>query len=304
LSACNSIRPRDMRIPFNAHSAPNQKRAGLSLLLLLAMLNVRGAQSADLTPGTTVVTPLTGQAATNQSELLAKLRRLPKEIPSEARTFSDPRAPRETMRYRFYKPLHFDPAKAYPLVLSLHGGGPRRRFDDLLEPFNPGFAYGIGRLVSPDTQSKHPVFVVVPWSAGGGWDAGNIRLVMGILDSLRAEFKIDPKRIYVTGQSMGGSGTWAILAEHPNVFAAAIPICGWGDPATAEKIKDTPIWVIHGNADKIMPVAGSRAMVKALLKAGAKPIYWEYDGATHALTAERAYCEPLLIDWLFDKTKR
>jgi predicted peptidase len=170
--------------------------------------------------------------------------------------------------------------------------------------FNPGFAYGIGRLVSPDTQSKHPAFVVVPWSAGSGWDAGNIRLVMGILDSVRAEFKIDPKRLYLTGQSMGGSGTWAMLAVHPNIFAAAIPICGWGEPATAKKIKDIPVWALHGNADTIMPVAGSRGMVKALLEAGGKPIYWEYDGATHALTAERAYCEPLLIDWLFDQVRR
>ena len=208
------------------------------------------------------------------------------------------------MRYRFYKPLNFDPAKTYPLVLSLHGGAPRQHFEDLLEPFAPGFAYGIGRLVSPETQSTHPAFIVVPWSGSSGWIASNLERVMRLLDSLRAEFKIDPKRIYVTGQSMGGSGTWEILAAHPTVFAAAIPVCGWGEAATAKKIKDIPIWAIHGNTDTLVPVAGSREMVRALVKAGGKPIYWEYDRTSHASTAERAYCEPLLIDWLFDQVKK
>jgi predicted peptidase len=286
--------------------APFARTSGCTVLLLLLMtvLDCLSAESLKPIPGTTVLPPLAGQAAANHAELLAKLRRLPKEVPSEARTFTSPKSSRDSIRYRLYKPLKFDPAVTYPLVLSLHGGGPRRNFDDLLEPFSPGFAYGIGRLASPETQSKHPAFVIVPWSAGRGWDGANIRLVMGIIDSVRTEFMIDPKRIYVTGQSMGGTGTWTILANHPDVFAAAIPICGWGEPATAKRVKDIPVWVIHGNADTIMPVAGSRDMVKALLKAGAKPIYWEYDGATHAVTAERAYGEPALVDWLFDQVKR
>jgi len=250
-----------------------------------------------------VLPPLTGQGATNQTELLLRLRHLPKQIPSEARAFANAKSLRRAMQYRLYKPLSFDPAKTYPLVLSLHGGGPRHRFEDLLEPFAPGFSYGIGRLVSPETRSKHPAFVLAPWSGGQGWDAANIRLVIGILDSLRAEFKIDSKRIYVTGQSMGGAGTWAFLAAHPKLFAAGIPICGWGEPDVAPRIKHIPVWVIHGNADSIVPVAGSRNILKALSAAGGKPIYWKYDKATHAATAERAYCELQMIDWLFEQAK-
>jgi predicted peptidase len=273
------------------------------LTLLLALFLNLAAQTVNLKPGTTLVEPLVGPAAVDQAKLLLKLRALPRQVPSEARKFVVLRPVFGEMRYRLYKPLKFDRTKSYPLVVSLHGGGPRNRFADLLEPFDPGFCYGIGRLVSSNSQSAHPAFVLVPWSAGSDWSGANIQLVMGILDSLRKEFKIDSKRIYVTGQSMGGAGTWTILAEHPNVFAAAIPICGWGEPPNAATIKAIPIWAFHGNADTLMPVEGSRDIVKALLEIGGKPTYWEYNGGTHAGTAERAYCEPQLLDWLFGQTK-
>lgn len=273
------------------------------LVLSFALCWFGQAEDYAPKPGITYLAPLTGGAATNQAKLLAKLRVAPRQMNSEARNFVLNRTV-GSMRYRLYKPLDFDKAKSYPLVLSLHGGGPRNKFEDLLEPFEPGFCYGIGRLVRPESQSVHPSFVVVPWSAGEGWSGTNTVLVMGILDALQKEFKIDAKRIYVTGQSMGGAGTWTIIAEHPDVFAAAIPICGWGEPPTAPTIKDIPIWAIHGNADKLMPVQGSRDIVRALQRIGGKPIYWEYKGGTHAGTAERAYCEPQLLDWMFDQVKR
>jgi predicted peptidase len=260
------------------------------------------AQVLTISAGTTVVKPLTGQAATNQTELLAKIRQIPRQVHSEARTFRE-RTGKDSISYRLFKPLPFDSAKTYPLVLSLHGGGPRKNFNDLLEPFAPGFAYGIGRLASPEEQAKHPSFVVVPWSNGRGWNETNLRLVVGIINALRSEFSIDPKRIYVTGQSMGGSGTWEVLARHPEMFAAGIPICGWGEPDTAAKIRHIPIWAFHGTADTIMPLNGTRDMVKELVRGGGKPIYWEYAGAGHAQTAERAYCEPQLLDWLFSQVK-
>src|SRR6185503_10295695 len=114
----------------------------------------------------------------------------------------------------------------------------------------------------------------------------------------RAELQIDPARIYATGQSMGGFGTWSIITQHPDLFAAAIPICGGGDPSQAPKTKAMPIWAFHGNADTVVPVENTRGMIRALLSVGGTPIYWEYNGATHADTAERAYCEPELIQWL------
>ena len=88
----------------------------------------------------------------------------------------------------------------------------------------PGFTYGIGRLASPETQAKHPCIVVAPWSTGGGWDAKRLGQLNSLLDELCKEFPVDQKRIYVTGQSMGGAGTWDLLAAFPKRFAAAIPI--------------------------------------------------------------------------------
>jgi predicted peptidase len=224
------------------------------------------------------------------------LRQIPKEVPSEVRIF-------KTLRYRLFKPLNFDATQTYPLVLSLHGGGPRHKFEHLLEGDTPGFAYGLGRLVSAETQSQHPCFVFAPWSGEQGWDEANRGLVLGALRALQAEFKIDAKRIYVAGQSMGGYGTWAMVTEHPDVFAAAIPICGGGDPEMARRAKAVPIWAFHGTADTLVPVSETRRMVRALLEAGGNITYWEYQGATHAQTAERAYGEPNLINWLFQQAK-
>lgn len=293
-----------MRSLFPAPDCSPSPRVVWLLCLLVCLFFSHHANAAAPAPGVILVPALASEAAKSQADLLLKLRALPKEAASEARDLTRPGSTRSLMRYRLFKPLNFDPAKSYPVVLSLHGGGPRRRFEDLLEPFSPGFAYGLGRLVSADTQSRHPAFVVAPWSGGGGWDATNLRLVMDILAALRAEFKLDTNRFYVTGQSMGGHGTWALLASQPHVFAAAVPVCGWGDPASATVIKGIPIWALHGTADTIVPVSGSRDIVQALQKAGGKPIYWEYQGATHAATAERAYCEPDLIDWLFAQARR
>jgi predicted peptidase len=87
------------------------------------------------------------------------------------------------------------------------------------------------------------------------------------------------------------------------VFAAAVPICGVGEPATAARIKDIPVWAFHGSQDSVIPVFYTQRMVKAIEHAGGHPVYWEYTGASHAQTAERAYCEPTLLDWLFGQSK-
>ena len=256
----------------------------------------------QLAEGWTVVAPLTAQAASNQAERLARIQRWPKEVSSEARTFTERGGASLSLRYYLFKPRDYVPAKAYPMVLSLHGGKPKR-YEHLLEGGDLGFAYGVGRLVSPEEQARHPTFVVVPWSEGRGWLDDNLRLVRGLLDVLRREFPVDTTRIYVTGQSMGGYGTWSILTKYPEFFAAAIPICGGGDPTQAVRLKRIPVWDFHGTADGVVPVSESRNMINALLRVGGQPIYWEYQGASHAQTAERAYCEPQLLEWLFAQQK-
>jgi predicted peptidase len=254
-------------------------------------------------PQATVVPLLTGEAASNEVRFLEYIRHWPKKAAFERRTYSDPKNPSNQLKYFLFKPKGFQREQTYPLVLSLHGGAPRHHFEDLLEPYLPGLAYGLGRLICDETQDKHPCFVIAPWSNERNWDEENIRLTMALLASLQKEFHIDTNRIYVTGQSMGGWGTWSIITEQPGTFAAAIPICGGGEPTRASRAKDIPIWAFHGTADQVVPVAYTRIMIAALKKAGGKPIYWEYKDADHSGTAERAYCEPELIEWLFAQRK-
>lgn len=208
------------------------------------------------------------------------------------------------MQYLLFKPKLAVAGTNYPLVLSLHGGAPRRKFEHLLEPHAPGFAYGLGRFVSDDTQTNHPCFVVAPWSGERGWDIENLRLVLGILASLQRQLPIDTNRVYVTGQSMGGWGTWSLVTRRPDLFAAAVPICGGGDPRDAAYAQGTPIWAFHGSDDGVVHVGYTRNMISALQQAKANPTYWEYKDGTHADTAERAYCEPQLIEWMFAQRKR
>lgn len=263
----------------------------------------RNRNAPKLAVGTTVIPPLIRQAATNQIQFREKICDELARTTSDARVYTNPKRAGESLRYRLFRPPQFDPARPYPLVLFLHGGGAVRRFEDLLDCASPVFAFGPARLMSPEAQARHPAFVVMPWSGGRSWDADTCRLIVGVLEALRAEFPIDALRIYVTGQSMGGYGTWQMLTAYPDLFAAGIPVCGGGDPTAAARAKTVAVWAFHGTADRIVPVGETRAMIEALLEAGGKPIYWEYTGGTHAKTAERAYCEPQLLDWLFAQTK-
>ena len=133
----------------------------------------------------------------------------------------------------------------------------------------------------------------------------NMALVLPLLDSVLEEFegKVDLDRIYVVGFSMGGYGTWDLIVRHPGRFAAAVPVCGAGDPSKAEGIKDLPVWAFHGDKDGAVPVSGSREMVAALKKAGGEPKFTEFPGVGHNAWTP-AWRNPELVAWLFDKTRR
>jgi len=117
------------------------------------------------------------------------------------------------------------------------------------------------------------------------------------------EFKVDAKRQYLTGLSMGGYGTWSIAPTTPTRWAAIVPVCGAGNPADAEKIKDIPCWCFHGDEDKAVNVEGSRKMIAAIEKAGGKPKYTEYPKVGHN-SWDMAYGTDELYKWLLEqKTK-
>lgn len=225
--------------------------------------------------------------------------------PYEARTFEsgDGKLP-----YRILKPAAFDAAKRYPLVILLHGAG--ERGDDNKAQLKWG-----GTLFSDaKTQEKYPAFVLVPqcpkdkkwveidWSSPAPVapeDPGSTqKLLLSMIDSIEKEFPIDADRIYLTGLSMGGYGTWDLITRHPGKWAAAAPICGGGDKAKAAAAKGVPTWVFHGSADNVVKPIRSQEMVDALKAAGSPIAYTEYAGIAHDSWSS-AFSEPNYLAWMF-----
>jgi predicted peptidase len=138
----------------------------------------------------------------------------------------------------------------------------------------------------------------MPQAQKKGWNAGGPegKRAIAILDEVLQSYKTDKKRVYLTGLSMGGYGTWSLAAAHPERWAAIAPICGGGNPATAVKFKDVPCWCFHGDADPTVSVEKSREMIKALKAAGGSPRYDEYPGVNHN-SWDRAYGNPELYTW-------
>jgi predicted peptidase len=210
----------------------------------------------------------------------------------EARTFRN-------MPYRLFTPAAYDRTRKYPLILWLHGAGSVG--GDNFKQISGASLRGTHTWIAPAVQAKHPAFVLAPQSHGGGWDQ-EMPLVLGVLDLLKKEFNIDPSRIYIAGQSMGGFGTWDYITARPDLFAAAIPLCGGGDASHASVIAKTPIWAFHGAADPTVPVARSREMIAAVKRAGGNPLYTEYPGVGHEVWF-KAFQEKGLVEWLFAQHK-
>ena len=216
---------------------------------------------------------------------------------------------KDTLPYRLLKPENAA-SKKFPLVIFLHGAGERGNDNEvhikhIMEVFG-----------NPENRQKYPSYVLAPqcpanimWASH---TSQNNRLVMkqtptrpmalliSLIEKIEKDFSIDPNRIYVTGLSMGGYGTWDLLARFPQKFAAAVPICGGGDPATAGSFRHVPIWAFHGTLDRIVPATQSRIMIKALQDAGGAPGYTEYPDIGHD-SWTNAYRDPYLLPWLFSR---
>jgi predicted peptidase len=127
-------------------------------------------------------------------------------------------------------------------------------------------------------------------------------MALEIVAALGREFPIDEQRIYVTGQSMGGAGTWHMTAQRPKLFAAAVACCASPTIEDATLSIATPLWNFHGDADRTVSVSFSRDRIAALRKAGGHPLYTEYAGVDHNVW-EWAYSEPELIKWVFSQSR-
>ena len=218
--------------------------------------------------------------------------------------------------FRIYRPAHLEAGKKYPLVMFFHGAG-ERGLDNRLQLFRFGTVTNF--------WEKYPCFVIAPqcpprtgdhdgqstWVQTGFGDPSHVMkkqptwpmaLAMNLLDETLAENQIDTGRVYVTGLSMGGFATWEILQRKPGTFAAAMPVCGGGDPAFARESSKIPIWIFHGSADDIVQPKRSRDMAAALIAAGGHPIYTEYIGAGHDVWGQ-TYSDMKVWDWLFTHAK-
>ncbi len=249
-----------------------------------------------------------------------------------------------TLPYRLCLPDFYDPSQQYPLVLCLHGAGERGTDNEA--------HIAVHRMATSwadsANQKKYPCFVVAPQCPEGerwvdnDWSLGWFRMsdiptsdemltVIDLLDSLIREFPVDTNRLYVTGLSMGGYGTWDIITRYPGKFAAAIPMSGGGDSTRVQRIKHIPIWAFHGEKDNTVPVDGTRQMITALehrglqavythchegdctgmseeevaaaIENGARLLYTEWQGKGHVMWAE-SYDYPYLIPWVFAQNKQ
>ena len=198
------------------------------------------------------------------------------------------------IRYLLFLPQAYgSPEKdeKWPLMLFLHGGG--ERGDNNLELVKK---HGPPRIV--EEKKDFPFITISPQCPPGKqW---NPQEMAKLTDHVANTYAVDARRIYVTGLSLGSAGTWSLLVAYPGKFAAAIPICGGGDPATAEKMKATPIWVFHGAKDTGAPIAKSEAMVDALKKAGGSVKFTVYPEAGHDAWTE-TYSNPEVYKWLLEQ---
>jgi polygalacturonase/predicted esterase len=218
----------------------------------------------------------------------------------------------ESLNYRLHSPIATRNTEKYPLVLFLHGAGERGR-DNTLQ-----LKYGVDDILAFSKKNNHPIYMLapqcpssqqwvnVPWNEDSHTMPENpstpMRLTLELMDTLIKNLPIDPNRLYVTGLSMGGFGTFDVIQRRPEQFAAALPICGGGDTKLANIIKGIPLWIAHGDMDPIVSVMRARDMVDTLELAGASPRYTEYHDAGHS-TWGPTYRNDVILNWLFSQVK-
>ena len=207
--------------------------------------------------------------------------------------------------YRLLKPPAFEPDKTYPVLVCLHGSGGRGK--DNRKNLSGSRASQV--IANPKMVEKFPCFAFVPQCPPeGSWSSRREKegrqdyapVALSALDALLKEFgeAIDPRRIYVTGQSMGGVGTYNMLSSRPGFFAAGAPVCGGWKLEDVPKLARVPIWIFHGANDKVVPTKHSRDLNAALKQARAVVKYTEYPGVGHG-SWMKAYGEPELWNWMF-----
>lgn len=194
--------------------------------------------------------------------------------------------------YLLYLPKDYnDSEENFPLVLFLHGAGERGTDIEKVK------IHGLPKLIN---QGKDFPFIVVSPQCPDDifW---NVDILIALLDEIVAKYRVDTNRIYVTGLSMGGHGTWELAMRQPNRFAAIAPVCGWADTSKACSISHIPTWVFHGAKDNVVPVSAAESMVEALKKCGSNVKLTIYPEANHDSWTE-TYNNEELYEWFLEQS--
>jgi predicted peptidase len=228
---------------------------------------------------------------------------------SDFQAFNYVSADSTAMPYRLHIPDDYYSRIEYPLVVFLHGGAGRGSNNK--NQISGGNFTGSHIWFTGANRTSYPAFVVAPQLPAGytRWDNSRSaetseyeELVLAIIGELVQTYSIDEDRIYLTGQSLGGWGTWDLIEKKPNFFAAAIPVCGGANPNGAALIAHLPIWALHGELDKTIPVDICREIVTGIRELGGNIRYTEYEGGEHNIW-DRAYNEAGLVEWLFSQRR-
>jgi predicted peptidase len=219
----------------------------------------------------------------------------------------------DTLNYRMLTP-DYDTVRKYPLVIFLHGSGERGNDNETQ------LKWGVMNFATDQMMATHPAIVIAPQCPEKmGWSnfsrtsnstemhlqpepSKPMELLIGLIHELFKKLPIDSNRIYITGLSMGGFGTYDAIERYPDLFAAAIPVCGGGDVSKASTIAHIPIWNLHGAEDAAVNPRNSTEMMEALMKAGAHPGFTFYPEVGH-FSWLAAYSDPLVLEWLFRQHK-
>jgi predicted peptidase len=202
--------------------------------------------------------------------------------------------PRYSMGYLLYLPANYGKSgEKHPLILFLHGSGERGSNLSLVKRHGPP------KIV--EERSDLPFIVVSPQLSLDN-QAFDPKSLAALLDSIEAKYYVDKDRVYLTGLSMGGGGSWQLAAHQPNRFAAVVPICGYTDPRDGVKLKRVAVWAIHGSSDGAVPYSETEQMVDALRTAGCDVKFTIHNGGGHD-TWSSTYAMPEFYEWLLRRRR-
>jgi predicted peptidase len=218
----------------------------------------------------------------------------------------------DTLLYRQLFP-DYDTLQKYPLVIFLHGSGERGNDNEAQ------LKWGVENFATDEAMKLHPAIVIAPQCpAGQRWSnfsntnkgsmtlqpspSSSMELLIGLIRSVEKNLPVDTNRIYITGLSMGGFGTYDAIERYPAMFAAAVPVCGGGDASKAAATAHIPTWIFHGSEDPTVNPQYSLDMAEALRKAGGHPGLTMYPETGH-FSWIAAYSDPAMMAWLFRQHK-